>query len=108
MRLRDVALAISLAGCVATGSIQGMTVVYVEPPQPKLEAMVPRPGYVWVKGHWDHRDGQWTWVRGRYERDRPGSRWQEGRWERRGEAWYWFEGEWVSGGQRCFRLSVPS
>lgn len=109
MRLRDVAvsLAIACVGCTATASVHGgMTVVYSQPPQPKVETMAPRPGYVWVRGHWDLVNGQWAWISGRYVRDRPGSRWQEGRWERRGEAWHWFEGEWVAGGSVVGQVSV--
>lgn len=109
MRTRSVlfALAIALGGsaCMVRGSghlsaqSSGTAhVVYQEPPAARVEAVSPRPGYVWVRGRWDWRGGQWAWIDGHWERERAGHVWSEGRWERRGNSWHWIEGRWSSGG----------
>ncbi|HLL24623.1 MAG TPA: hypothetical protein VK427_20970 [Kofleriaceae bacterium] len=97
------ALGLGAGGCYATGSASmrtsGSAVVYQEPPAPQLEQpSSPRPGFIWVRGRWDWRGGQWTWIDGHWERERAGYAWNEGRWERRGNGWYWVEGSWTSGG----------
>ncbi len=95
-------IAASAPACVARGSgsmavSATPVVVYEEPPQPRVEAVVARPGFVYVKGRWDRRGGQWVWVDGHYERERSGYAWSEGRWERRGNQWHWIEGSWTTG-----------
>jgi len=99
--LFSLALALAVPACTVQGNARvhaGATVVYQEPPQPQIEKVGERAGYLWVKGHWDWQNGQWSWIGGHWERDRPGSQWREGRWERRGSAWHWISGEWIGGG----------
>src|SRR5215212_129320 len=55
----------------------------VAPPPIREERIVVKPGYVWIRGHWDWQNGQYAWVGGRYEAVRTGKRWREPRWEQR-------------------------
>jgi WXXGXW repeat (2 copies) len=85
-------------GCGGRGNVAGTaTIIYREPPAAQVEQVSSRPGFVWVKGHWDYRQNGWKWISGRWERDRPGYVWEEGRWEQRGNAWHWIEGHWGTG-----------
>jgi len=97
----SIAAGIAAPGCVVRGSghISTTPVVYQEPPQPQVEPVAERPGYVWIRGRWDWQNGQWQWLGGRWERARGGYAYSDGRWERRGSSWHWVEGTWtVSGG----------
>ena len=67
---------------------------YNQPPAPRSEAAVPRPGYIWIHGRWIRHGGTWTWRDGQYEAERPGYEYIQGRWEKRGEYYVWIEGEW--------------
>jgi len=81
-----------------TGTVGGgatTPVVYTDPPAPKIEIDDPRPGFVFVHGHWSWMDGQWKWIDGRYEPERAGQVWTDGRWEHRGSSWQWIEGGWA-------------
>src|SRR4051812_13110473 len=64
------------------------------PPPPREERVAPRPGFVFVAGRWDWRDGNWQWSNGHWERERATQRWIAGRWELRGDRWEWIEGSW--------------
>src|SRR5262245_58641872 len=55
------------------------------PPPPREERMAPRPGFVFIGGHWDWKDGKWAWVAGRFEKERAGKKWRPHRWEQRGK-----------------------
>jgi len=52
-----------LAGCAAEGTM----VIEEEPPAPREEVVVTRPGFVYVHGHWNREGRRWAWVGGRYE-----------------------------------------
>ena len=43
----------------------------------------PRPGGVWVAGHWDRRPGGEIWIGGHWIHDRRGHQWVPGHWARR-------------------------
>jgi WXXGXW repeat (2 copies) len=93
-------LSVVFGACVVTGQARvrsGMVVAYEEPPAPQTETYDNRPGYVWIKGHWEWNGNQWVWAQGYWENERQGLVWQEGRWERRGNAWHWIDGEWTNG-----------
>jgi hypothetical protein len=94
-----IALAAAVPACVVRGSgtvgVEGTTTVYSEPPPPQVETVEARPGFVFVRGHYVWRNGQWTWTGGHWERQRAGYAWSEGRWERRGNAWVWMDGNWT-------------
>ncbi|HEX7840596.1 MAG TPA: hypothetical protein VF469_24120, partial [Kofleriaceae bacterium] len=57
------------------------------PPPPREERFDPRPGFVFIRGRWDWKDGNWAWLPGHWEREHAKQRWIEGRWELRGDHW---------------------
>lgn len=82
--------AILLWGC-------GPPMVYVRPPEPRVEVYgpPPYPEAVWIPGHWEHRRGEWVWIPGHWtRRPRPHAHWVPGRWEPRGGGWVWVPGHW--------------
>ena len=81
--------------CYATGHAY---VVDGDPPPPREELVVSRPGFVFVHGHWGRDHGRWRWHDGHYERERAGHRYVEGRWERRGDRRIWINGAWRAEG----------
>ena len=92
------ALSMVAAGCSASvrATRPTATVVYAEPPPPRVVNPGPPPfaGAVWAHGHWAHRGGRYVWVEGRWLRPRPGRVWVRGRWERRGRGWVYRQGRW--------------
>lgn len=64
------------------------------PPPPRDENYSRKEGHVWIRGHYDWRNGQYEWVGGRWERERPQRHWVDARWERRGNEWIFVEGSW--------------
>jgi hypothetical protein len=66
----------------------------VAPPAPREEAFEARPGWVYLKGRWDWRNGEWQWQPGRWEKHHKGKHWREGRWELRDGAYVLVEGDW--------------
>jgi hypothetical protein len=105
--LSTVALALALGATVpacvvrAQGSARfrsGAVVVYDQPPEPRYEQVTVRPGYLWIRGHWEWRGGRWDWTPGHWERERGGYVWVDGYWERRGNSWHWVSGRWSAGG----------
>jgi hypothetical protein len=74
-------------------------VVLVDVPPPALqEEQVPgRPGphHVWIAGHWRYRNGNYLWVRGRWEvPPRPRARFVAPHWDERGGSHLFVEGYW--------------
>ncbi len=67
------------------------------PPAPREEKYDARPGFVWVRGHWDWKDGKWDWVAGRWERERAGKRWRDVRWELKDGYYTRIDGDWEDG-----------
>ena len=98
-----IGLAVATPSCVVRGTgtvgVEGTTTVYSDPPPPQVETYQARPGFVWVKGHYVWRNGQWTWTGGHWERERAGYAWTDGRWEHRGNAWVWVDGTWAVSSQ---------
>ena len=96
------AFAFVATGCVVHGSAgvrvaPAVVEVDSEPPPPRYEEVVVRPGFVWIQGRWNYEGGRWVWMNGRYERERAGYAWAPGRWEMRGNRHVWVEGEWRAG-----------
>ena len=68
------------------------------PPPPQYEPVpVLQPGYVWVPGYWQWRDGRYVWRRGYREHGRPGYHWREPRWEQGPHGWQMRDGGWDRG-----------
>jgi hypothetical protein len=65
------------------------------PPSLREERWESRRGFVWVRGRWDWRGGEWAWVPGHYERERAGYIYREPRWEQRDGVYINVEGTWV-------------
>jgi hypothetical protein len=80
-----------LSGCAGEAYV---VETEVAPPPPRSEAVVYRPGHVWVAGHWQRRGSHWQWRPGYYERERADMVYIHGRWERRGRTHVWVEGGW--------------
>lgn len=76
------------------------TTAYPTQPPPALRDERPgtKGGFLWIRGHWDWRNGQYVWVDGHWERERARERWVDGRWELRNGRWEWVAGSWQSGG----------
>ena len=103
--LGTLALAGAMGGCYVSGQAavvapapEPVATVEVEeePPPPQPEAVVVRPGQVWIGGHWYRNGGRWVWRAGYYQPERVGYIWAPGRWEVRGRRHVWIEG----GGRR--------
>ena len=96
--------AIALPACYVSGSgtmsASTTPVVYTEPPPEQVETVTVRPGFVWVKGRWDWRNGQWAWIDGHWEGQRAKATWIAGRWELQGNYYVWIEGRWDTQGAR--------
>ncbi len=98
---RDAVAVTSPPSQVAMMTAPDAPVMVVAPPPPPRSEVVygpPGPGYVWIKGYWSWRDGQYVWVAGHYERP-PAERreWIEPRWEPRGGSYVFIEGRWGEG-----------
>jgi hypothetical protein len=62
-------------------------VVYVRPPEPRVEVYEapPHSETVWIPGYWRHSRGEWVWIPGHWARPpRPHAVWVPGHWEPRG------------------------
>jgi hypothetical protein len=65
------------------------------PPAPPPVAVQPRPGHVYVQGHWHQVDGKWQWSEGYWVPEKPGYVWVDGQWVDAGGYWKWQWGHWV-------------
>ena len=72
-------------------------IIVVEPPPPDRYEVYPdpRPGYIWIRGHYVHEGRGYAWVPGYYERlPRSGAVWEPGHWDRVRGGYIWVEGRW--------------
>jgi Carboxypeptidase regulatory-like domain/WXXGXW repeat (2 copies) len=79
-----------------------MVVENPAPPPPPLQAPPPppaqsRPGFVWIAGAQEWRDGRYVWIEGHWEQERPGDAWRPGHWDRDGDRQGWHPGGWEHG-----------
>ena len=75
----------------------GPRVIYVRPPEPRVEVYgpPPHPEVVWIPGYWRHSRGEWVWIPGRWAKPpRPQAVWVPGHWEPREGGWVWHSGHW--------------
>lgn len=65
------------------------------PPSPVAETTpAPRKGFVFVKGNYEWRDGDYEWVPGHWEREQRGKAWRDGAWAQVSGKWTWTPGSW--------------
>jgi len=67
------------------------------PPPPRkvrVKAAKPGPGYFWVKGHWEWRNGRYVWRSGHWKKNRKNRRWIHGHWKKTARGWVWVKGHW--------------
>jgi hypothetical protein len=89
-----------LGGCVGYARGHYMVGVESSPPPPRVVYADPRPGYVWVDGHWAWVDYRWVWYDGYYIPHRPGYLYVQGHWAHRGGRYVWVNGHWERGHHR--------
>jgi hypothetical protein len=96
--MRKLMMTIALGVCMVP-ALAGAAEIYIgpsgPPPAARVEVARPRPGYVWVGGHygWHHRHG-YRWTRGHYVRERSGWAWQDGAWRSGTRHYEWHPGHW--------------
>lgn len=97
--LAHLAAALPLAIALQAAPTQAATTnIYINaaPPAPRHEAVPPaRRGQVWVRGHWEWRDGRHVWVQGRHVAQRRGYAYRPARWVRTGNHWHYRPAQWV-------------
>ena len=71
-------------------------VIAPPPPQVEAIPVLPGPGYAWIPGYWTWVGNQWAWAPGHYElAPRPGAIWIVGHWRPLpGGRWRWGPGHW--------------
>jgi hypothetical protein len=98
--IRKTILAAILAasfGSIATPA-SAQIVVRIGPPPPRVEvAPPPRPGSVWVAGHWEWRNNRHQWIAGTWIRERRGYVYSQPAWVERDGRWYHSRGNWKRG-----------
>ena len=69
------------------------------PPPPPAPAPPPppRPGFVWIAGAHEWRDGRYVWIEGHWEQERSNDAWRAGHWDRDGDRQAWHPGGWEHG-----------
>lgn len=89
-------LAASFGGITIPAS--AALIVHVAPPPPRHEvAPAPRPGHVWVGGHWGWKNNQHRWIKGTWIRERPGYWYNQPAWVERDGRWQMERGNWRRG-----------
>lgn len=85
-------------GPVGVGPGPGpVVVVPMAPPPPRREVRPkpPRPGHVWVGGHWVWSGGRYVWHGGRWTAPpRHGATHAPGRWTKGPKGWHFTPGRW--------------
>jgi hypothetical protein len=96
--VRPLLLVVALAAAAPLTAcyVQTRAAVVVDAPPPRVRRVQvePRPGYLWVDGHWISRGGRWVWRDGHWVRSRPDHAYVQGRWIKRSGRWHWVEPRW--------------
>lgn len=89
------ALAVTLAGCVATADVVvPRGIVVAGPPPPPREEARPMPqssASVWVSGYWHWTGASYTWIPGHWEVAPPGARWYGPRYVQGADGRFYYE-----------------
>ena len=73
-----------------------VVVVKTAPPVELVEEVPPpRPGYIWVRGHWRWNGSRHEWAKGHWEPERVGLRYVQPRWDHVGDEWHFTAGFWA-------------
>lgn len=90
----DLALCLTLLLAACGGPSAGVRLAAGPPPPPPAQVQ-PRPGLVFVSGHWEMANGTWSWTEGYWVPQRPGYLWVDGEWIDAGGYWRWRPGHWA-------------
>ncbi len=76
-------------------NVQLPGLVSIAPPPPRFEAAPgPRPGQIWIPGHWQWNERAYAWRPGYWQAARPDYAYAPGRWVQVDGGWRWMEGGW--------------
>jgi hypothetical protein len=76
-------------------------IVAVAPPAPRVEYIpTPRPGQVWVQGHWYWNQRDYAWRPGYWQPARANYAYAPGRWVPVSGGYRWIEGDWKRHGKK--------
>ncbi len=67
------------------------------PPANRVEKPKPKPGFVWITGRYEWKQGRYVWISGHWERAKANQRWIPGHWVFKNGRYIWIEGRWVPG-----------
>jgi len=89
-------LLLSMALAAGSSAFAQLSINIVLAPPPPMHEMVPvvPPGYVWAPGYWAWNHDGHIWVRGRSMVQRAGYRWEPDRWEQRNGVYSRLAGRW--------------
>ena len=97
MKFQKLTLAAVLAAAMGGTVVPAYADIFVRvaPPEMRVETVPdPRPGYIWVNGHWDWRNNRHEWVRGTWLRERHGYVYNPSHWDEREGQWRLDRGGW--------------
>jgi hypothetical protein len=83
-----------------SGSTVSTVIIAPEaPPPPRVEVRPepPRPGMIWMEGHWEWTPEKRTfgWIPGEFAAPpQPRATWSPGHWQKRPDGWVWAPGHW--------------
>jgi YXWGXW repeat-containing protein len=88
-------LAILALGTFSALPAAAQVYVQVAPPPPRHEVVpAPRPGRVWVPGHWEWRGHRHVWIGGMWMTERHGYAYRQPEWKEHDGRWEYRRGGW--------------
>jgi hypothetical protein len=97
-KLLIASLAAGAFGTIAAPAVADTVIIREAPPAPRAERTPPpRRGYVWAPGHYEYRNGHYTWMRGTWMRERHGYAYNAPTWVQRDGSWVMERGGWRRG-----------
>ena len=86
-----------VASALGAIPVMAATAIYVDiaPPDPRHEVVpAARAGFVWAPGYYTHRNGNYVWLSGHWERERHGQYWHPGHWIEHEGRWAFVQPGW--------------